>query len=467
MRLYGGVRYIDRPSPANVSRLDHGALPWIASAHTNGIRIDCPQLHALTRRIETRKLTISDAVRSHIGTYQYSHHKHGLEPFQIGSRDHLSQLLFEHLQIQGNTPLARTPAGKRFEVSEDVLSPYKKSHPIVPLILEWHSIEKLRNTYTAVLPHLVDSNSRLHTQFNVTVAATGRLSSSKPNLQNIPVRSVLTLDHPQKWGLGRQIRAAFIASHGNSLVSCDLSQIEMRLAAHGSQDPTMLQVFQRDEDIHAKTACGVFGRDYYDVMTWDKESDRFKKWKKEERAPSKNLGFGVLYGLTAEGLQRNILTESEGEIDWAVDRCQGFIDQFFRLYPGLRSLMDLQYRRARRHAMVWDMFGRVRLVPEAKSTHKRISNEGERKAGNHYEQSGAQGVIKLAMAETHPVAIDIARSHVCMNLLQIHDQCIWETENSIAREFGLMCQYVFKHAAPLTNVPTQSSLDISDNWGDL
>ena len=467
MSLCGGVRYIDAPCPDNVARLDYGAMPMIADMQKNGIRLDCPQLHALTRRILTRHSEIESQVRSHIGAYQYQHEKKGYEPFKIGSRDHLSQLLFEHLQIQGHAPLERTPAGKRFEVSEDVLSPFKKTHPIVPLILEWHSIEKLRNTYTAVLPGQVDSASRLHTKFNVTVAATGRLSSSSPNLQNIPIRSTLTLDHPQGWGLGRQIRAAFIASHGCVLVSYDLSQIEMRVAAHGSQDPTMLEVFQRDEDIHAKTACGVFGRDYYDVMSWDKKSPEFAKWKKEERAPSKNLGFGVLYGLTAEGLQRNILTESEGQIDWEVARCQGFIDQFFILYPELRRLMDLQYRRARRYGMVWDMFGRVRLVPEAKSAHKRISNEGERKAGNHFEQSSAQGVIKLAMAELTPVFELFNRSNTCLPLLQIHDQILVEVDQSIADEVGLVGQYTFEHAAPLNNVPTLSSLDISDNWGDL
>ena len=467
MRLFGGVRYIDAPCPNNVGLLDHNPLPMIADMQTNGIRLDCPQLHALTRRILTRQSEIESQVGRQIGAYQYLHEKHGYQPFKISSRDHLAQLLFEHLKIQGDTLLAHTPTNKRFEVSDDVLALFKKSHPIAELVSEWHSIEKLRNTYSAVLPTMVDSNSRLHTKFNVTVAATGRLSSSEPNLQNIPIRSTLTLDHPQDWGLGRQIRAAFIASPGCVLVSCDLSQIEMRIAAHGSQDSTMLEVFQRDEDIHAKTACGVFGRDYYDVMSWDKKSDRFMKWKKEERAPSKNLGFGVLYGLTAEGLQRNILTESEGEIDWEAAKCQGFIDQFFKLYPGLRSLMDLQYRRARRFGMVWDMFGRVRLVPEAKSAHKRISNEGERKAGNHFEQSSAQGVLKLAMAELIPVVAAFAKSHTCLSLLQIHDQMIWEVDKRVAEEFGMIGQYTFEHAAPLENVPTLSSLDISDNWGDL
>jgi DNA polymerase-1 len=458
VRLFGGVHYIDAPCPDNVGRLDHGCLPMVSAMQRNGIRLDCAHLHALSKKITDRQSEIVSAIQSEIGDYQYSHPVKGHTPFLVSSRDHLSQLLFEHLEIQGKDFVGRTPKGKRFEVTEDSLSPFKSRHPVVPLILEWHSIEKIRNTYTDPLPLLVDSDSRLHTHFNVTVAATGRLSSSQPNLQNISVRSEI----------GREVRRAFISSPGCVLVSCDLSQIEMRIAAHGSRDPRMIEVFQRGEDIHAKTACGIFGRDYYDVMSWDPASPAFKKWKKEERAPSKNLGFGVLYGLTAEGLHRNILTESEGEIDWPDAKCQTFIDQFFQIYPGLRQLMDLQYRRARRYGLVWDMFGRVRLVPEAKSMHKHIANEGERKAGNHYEQSGAQGVIKLAMAELTNVYVDINRSYVCRPLLQIHDQLIVEVATEIAQEVGLMSQAVFEHAAPLDcGIPTLSSMDIADNWKDL
>jgi DNA polymerase I len=458
MRLFGGVRYVDAPCPNNVGRLDHGALPMISQMRQNGIRLDCPYLHSLSLNYHTQQSDLESEVRRHIGDYQYSHSKHGRLPFSIGSRDHLSQLFFEHLRIQGDAELARTPSGKRFEVSEDVLSPYKKSHPVVPLVLRWHMLDKLLNTYIDTLPRLVDSDSRLHTQFNATVAATGRLSSSRPNLQNVPTRSKE----------GREIRRAFIASPNCLLVSSDLSQIEMRIAAHGSRDPNMVEVFRKGEDIHAKTACGIFGRDYYDVMTWDQNSDRFKKWKKEERAPSKNLGFGVLYGLTAEGLQRNIMTESEGEVVWEVEKCQSFIDQFFRFYPKLLDLMQLQYRRARRFAMVWDMFGRVRLVPEAKSCHKRISNEGERKAGNHYEQSSAQGVIKLSMAEMTGVVADLSKSFKCLSLLQIHDELIHDVDRQYAEEFGYVCQHVFEHAAPLNDgIPTLSSKNLAETWADL
>ena len=271
---------------------------------------------------------------------------------------------------------------------------------------------------------------------------------------NIPVRSEL----------GKKIRFAFLSSPNCTLVSADLSQIEMRWAAHGSGDPTMIRVFHEGLDIHATTACNIFGRDYNDVMSWDQSSPQFKKWKAEERAPSKNLGFGVLYGLTAPGLQRNIFNESSGRIDWTEEKCQGFIDKFFTVYPGLRTLMDIQHRRAQRYAMVWDAFGRPRMVPEGRSAHTRVRNEGLRKAGNHYEQSSAQGTIKLAMAEIHPICEELCQDYRCFPLVQVHDQLIFDVDNEIAQEFGLILQDVMQKSSPL-DVPVLSSLDTAERWG--
>lgn len=454
--MFNRVRYIDAPCPDNVLRLDNAALPMIASMHRNGVRLDVPFLRSMSQEIAQRQSELVDLIQGYIGDYQYRHSKHGLMPFQVGSRDHLSQLLFEHLKIQGDDVLAMTPKGKRFEVSQDVLEPFKKRHPIVNPILEWHEVEKVRNTYVDVMPNLVDSESRLHTTFNVTIAATGRLSSSKVNLQNIPVRSKI----------GRKVRNAFIPSPGCLLLQADLSQAEMRWACHGSSDPAMMEVFFRDEDIHAKTACGIFGRDYADVMSWPKDSEKFIRWKKEERAPSKNLGFGVLYGLTAPGLRRNILTESEGEVDWDEAKCQGFINQFFALYPRLREFLDLQYRRARRYGLVWDAFARVRLVPEARSAFKHISNEGERKAGNHYEQASSQGTIKLAMGELHGVLEDVNRSYKCLPLIQIHDALLLDVDKRVVEEVAVMVQGVMERASPM-RVPMLSSSDYGENWGVL
>ena len=464
MRLFGGVRYIDRPSPANISRLDHGALPMIASMQRVGIRLDCSILHTLSREITDRQAEINSQVQYQIGAYQYSHPTHGLEPFKIGSRDHLSQLLFEHLQVQGSNPLARTPAGKRFEVSEDVLNPFSKSHPIVPLIIEWHSIEKLRNTYTDTLPGQVDSDSRLHTRINPTVAATGRLAPAQPNLANIPTRTKM----------GKRIRYAFIPSPGCSLIASDLAQIEMVWAAHRSQDPTMLNVFRTGEDIHTRTTCNVFNLDYSEVIKLAALVDsghatpaqvaEYRDFKQFKRLPCKTVGFGVLYGQTPEGLQ---VTLSNEGVHWTVDACADLANnKFFGVYPRLRIMLDNDYRRAMRHAMVWDEFGRVRLVPEAKSTHKHIANEGIRKAGNHPEQSSAAGTLKLAMAMLTPILEDISKSYVCRALLPIHDELILECDSRIAEHVALMVSHTMEIATPLS-VPVRSSSDIADSWGAL
>ena len=465
--MYGGVEFRDYPDVENIGRLDFNCLPLIHSMQTHGIRVDIPLLQSIAKDIKTRQAEILNEVDALIGDYQYTktqkkttkakgvHFVQVREPFNIGSPDAVAHLLFRHLQVQGSSPIELVPSHKRESTSDDILEPFAK-HPVVSLILEWRELDKIRGTYAEPLQLMADSDSRIHTRFNPTVASTGRLSSSNPNLMNIPVRSEL----------GKKIRFAFLSSPNCTLVSADLSQIEMRWAAHGSGDPTMIRVFHEGLDIHATTACNIFGRNYNDVMSWDQSSPQFKKWKAEERAPSKNLGFGVLYGLTAPGLQRNIFNESSGRIDWTEEKCQGFIDKFFTVYPGLRTLMDIQHRRAQRYAMVWDAFGRPRMVPEGRSVHTRVRNEGLRKAGNHYEQSSAQGTIKLAMAEIHPICEELCQDYRCFPLVQVHDQLIFDVDNEIAQEFGLILQDVMQKSSPL-DVPVLSSLDTAERWGEL
>jgi len=240
----------------------------------------------------------------------------------------------------------------------------------------------------------------------------------------------------------------------------------MRWAAHGSQDPAMMEVFYLGQDIHWKNTCAIFGRDYDMVMAMDKKSPEFDRIKREERAPTKNLGFGVLYGLTALGLQRNILKESEGAIRWSEAKCQSFIDQFFGIYPALRTFMDLQYMRAKRYGMVWDAFGRPRLVPEAKSTHMRLVNDGTRKAGNHYEQSSSQGGVKLAMAETNVEMEKRNKDYRCTPALQIHDQILGDVNKRHAEDFGQYARRTMEGSVSL-NVPSESSLEYGERWGEF
>jgi len=465
LSMFGGIHFSpDAPDADNITRMDLQTLPIISDMHRYGIRLDVPFLQSLSRQIANIKEMCEVEVSAAIGNYQYRTSKNVYEPFKIGSRDHLSQLFFQHLKIQGDDPVPMTEKGKRFEVSEEVLKPFTKRHQAVAPVIEWHSAEKLRNTYTDPLQLLVDSDHRLHTSFNVTIAATGRLSSSNPNLQNIPVRTEL----------GKQIRNAFIASPGCQLFSSDLSQIEMLWAAHRSQDPVMMDVFLNKQDIHTRTACIVFGLDYEETMTLKNlvefkraNSDqvaRYSFFKQFQRLPCKTVGFGVLYGQTSEGLQASLASEG---LFWTEAQCQQFIDKdFFAAYPRLKDMLERDYSRALRYAMIWCDFGRVRLVPEAKSQFKRIRNEGTRKAGNHPEQSGAQGTCKVAMAELCGVYRDYNKYFRCVPLLQIHDQIIGEADKSIVREVADITAEIMRNATPLS-IPIQAEPDVGERWGDL
>jgi DNA polymerase I len=463
--MINGVRFIDAPCPPNVHRIDHGALPMVHAMHVNGIRIDPPFLRSLQSRVEIAQLEIESVISSHIPGYQ-DLYKGSYTPFNIGSPDHVARLLFHHLQIDSGPNVQMTKKHKREAVDDEVLARYSKRHPVIPLIQDWRELEKLLGTYIipfqAMAIEIAPGHHRIHIRANVTNVATGRLSMSY--LQTIPIRTEL----------GREVRNAFIASPGCQLVSSDLSQIEMRWAAHRSQDATMLSVFRKREDIHIRTACNVFGHDYSTMAALaslvdskkatPEQEKEYKYFKLNERLPCKTVGFGVLYGQTSKGLSQSLAKDG---VEWDEARCADLIDnKFFGVYPGLRSMLERDHARARRFAMVWDDFGRVRLVPEAKSHHRRIAQEGIRKAGNHPEQSGGVGTCKLGMAALTPIAETLNLSHTCLPLLQVHDNLIFDVDSSIASEFALITQSEMESASPLT-VPVLSSSDIGERLGEL
>lgn len=465
MKLYGGVRYVDWPCPANVRRLDHGCLPMIHEMHKRGVRIDIPYLQAFHLELEKRSREIRYEAQESIGTaYQDFDGKRYTE-FNLGSPDQVARLLFDHLQVHQGRQLDMTRSGKRPSVDDDALKKYKGTHPVVDLIDEYREINKLDGTYVQALIARADSDSRIHTQFSATKASTGRLASSNPNLQNIPVRT----------DLGKRIRQAFLASSGCSLLSADLSQIEMRWAAHRSKDPTMMRVFFDREDIHTRTACNIFGHEYSEVMALQKlvedgkatkeQAAEFKEFKNFKRLPCKTVGFGVLYGQTAEGLQATLAGDG---VIWTIDECEDLItNKFFGVYRKLREMLDNDYRTARRYEKIWDAFGRARLVPEVRSVHKRIVSEGLRKAGNHPEQASAAGTIKLAMAEIQNEYIPVFnQSAQCWPVLQVHDELIFDVHNSIVEDFSEVVVGSMEGASPL-DVPVLSSADIAERWGDL
>lgn len=461
--MYNNVHFSSGPDPLNVRTIDHGALPLIHAMHRRGIRIDVPYLAALDSEILTKQQDLESQIPSLIGNAYTDLHKGKRVPFSIGSPDHVARLLFHHLRIHGDDELRLTKGKTREAVDDDVLALYKDRHPIVPVISDWRELNKLHTTYTGpdCIRAKVDSDSRIHTRFTVTVAATGRLSSRDPNLQNLPSR-----------GYGKKVRNSFIASPGHVLVSNDLSQIEMRWAAHRSQDPTMVDVFWNKEDVHDRTTCNVFGLDYTSVAKMKAavksgKADKaliakYNHFSQFQRLPCKTVGFGVLYGQTAEGLQKSLATEG---VRWELTECQDLIEnKFFGVYPGLRSMLERDYATARRYAIIWDDFGRVRLVPEAKSVHSWIREEGIRKAGNHPEQSGATNGLKLGKAELPKLYADFdGAAHA---LLSVHDEIISECEPQYVKQFAFELSNILERAVPLT-VPVESSSDIAERWGEL
>lgn len=462
--MYNGVHFSDGPDIPNVAIIDHGAMPMIAAMHRYGIRIDLPHLRALESKVSVQQAEIDSQIRALIPGYQDFNGKVRV-PFNIGSPDHCARLLFHHLNVNAGLPVPMTKKGKRESTDDETLEMFRDKHPVCSLILDWRERDKLLGTYIRPIQRKAGEDSYLHTEFSVTTAATGRLASRAPNLMNIPIRTPL----------GREVRNSFISSPGCVLVSNDLSQIEMRIAAWRSQDSTMLGVFARNEDMHSRTASNVFGLDYDHIAgltrrvenktATPEEVKEYKYFKQFQRLPSKTTGFGVLYGQSAQGLQKSLAVEG---VNWTLEQCEDMIqNKFFGVYPGLRRMLERDYATALRYAMIWDDWGRVRLVPEAKSVHKRIRAEGTRKSGNHCEQAGAQEVEKLGMAELWEYIQDIDKDTWCHPVLQIHDDLLIDCHRSIADEYMQLAKHTFEHAAPLDGVRLVCGSTYGERWGEI
>ena len=454
IRLSNGCRFpFPRPSLVNVRCLDMACLPWILQANRNGILIDPAVFAQVDKELALDEERIGAEITSLAGY-----------PLNPESGDQVAHLLFDTLGLS-YAGMRKTPTGDRFSTQDDVLSGLRGQHPLVDLILEHREVTKLRSTYTGTLPLQAGPDSRVRTTFKATTARTGRLASEAPNLQNVSARG--------KWG--PRIRSGFIARPGCKLVSSDLSQIEMRVAAHESGDHNLCKVFHDGLDIHTFTAINLFrlvaeeilgliAADVAGTLT-QFQAKQLKEFKTKYRLPAKTLGFAVLYGVTPKGLQLQIL--AAGGPLLSIEDCAFYIERWFSVYPEVLVWMELQYGRGRRYGMTWDFFGRHRLVPEVKSVIGRVQGDGLRQAGNHPIQSGAQGIIKVAMYEQLAL-MDYFRSYheVCDPLLQIHDETIVECGDAIAQDFAAASQAIMATCVPL-DVPVLASGDVAENWGLL
>lgn len=348
--------------------------------------------------------------------------------FNILSPRQLGNILFEKLQLP---PQKKTKTG--YSTDSEVLEKLADKHPIVPLVLEYRSLMKLKGSFVDGLLKLRNkATGRIHTTLNQNVTATGRISSTEPNLQNIPVRTEL----------GREIRKAFIASPGNVLVDADYSQIELRILAHISNDENMINAFLSGADIHTKTASEIFGVAESDV-------------KPEQRSAAKAVNFGIVYGISDFGLSRNlnIPRRKAGE----------YIDLYFKRYPGIKSYLDKCVADARANGYAKTIMGRRRELPELKSSNYNARSFGERVAMNMPIQGTAADIIKLAMVRVHNALKECKLS--AKLILQIHDELIIDAPINEAEQVKTLLSECMTGAITLS-VPLVAEMHVGSNWYD-
>lgn len=353
----------------------------------------------------------------------------GLE-FNLDSPKQVGEVLFERMKLP---ILKRTRKTKSHSTDQEVLEELAASYEVPKLLLEYRQLAKLKSTYMDALPRMISPRTgRIHTSFNQTATATGRLSSSNPNLQNIPIRTPL----------GRRIREAFCAAPGYYLVSADYSQIELRIMAHLSEDKAMIAAFRSGEDIHERTAREVFG------LT-------AQLFPEEYRRRAKVINFGILYGLSSFGLAKDLQISRP--------EAQRFIDQYFLRYPGIRHWIDATIRQAMETAEVRTLFGRIRPIPELKNSDKNVRSFGERAAVNAPIQGTAADLIKLAMIRLHR-ALHSKRLKSRI-LLQVHDELVLETPHEELEQTLELTKNVMQDVCQL-RVPLLVEIGYGSNWKD-
>lgn len=453
MRLVHGIRCIEGISYQNPLRIDMGCLPMVAEMNRNGILLDPVRLLELDEKLAAER----DALRAEVSALA----GRDINP---GSGDQVAGFLFDDL---GLPTLRQTASRRRPSVDEDTLVYLRDLHPAVNLILDYRGIDKLRGTYVGPLLEGQGPDGRIRTRLSMTVTRTGRLASEDPNLQNIPVRS----DH------GRMIRSAFVAGKGNRLASIDLSQIEMVVAAHDSQDPVMQEVYHRGEDIHTKTACAIFGLDYGATVALlenaatgfadEEEIQAAAEFRHKKRLPAKTLGFAVLYRTTPAGLQVQILQAGGPLI--VEEECARYIERWFSTYAGVRTLMENLEAMAIRYGCVWNMFGRIRPMPAIRSRIRRVRSEAVRQACNHRIQSGAGDILKVGMIRVWELVRDWCQrypSEIILPLLQIHDELLFELSRPVAEDFSQAVKRELETAVPL-DVPVRAEAKVGEDWSEL
>jgi DNA polymerase I len=400
--------------------IDAPLVPVLARMEDAGVKIDPAVLGEMSVRLQREAEAKAREIYERCGV-----------EFNISSPKQLGDVLFNKLALPMPVKYGK---GKKISTAVDVLEGLAEDHEVPRLVLEYRQLTKLKSTYVDALPALIHSQSgRVHTTFGQTGTATGRLSSTNPNLQNIPIRTEL----------GREIRAAFIAEPGHVLLAADYSQIELRLLAHYSKDKLLVEAFRRGDDIHTLTASQVFGVPPLMVTP-------------EHRRQAKVVNFGIVYGLSAFGLSQNLGIEPS--------EARKFIDAYFQKYSGVRALIDTTLEQTRRDHRVKTLFGRIRPIPDINSKNATQRGFAERTAVNTPLQGTAADLIKLAMIR---IDDEIRRRGLTSRMtLQVHDELVFEVPE---REVNAMKSLVREHMenAHALAVPLEVEIGVGSNWRDL
>ncbi|HET9914383.1 MAG TPA: DNA polymerase I [Anaerolineales bacterium] len=403
--------------------IDLPLTPVLANMEMAGISLDIPFFEETGKRLEKRLSEIEKQVYDSVG-----------KPFNINSTQQLSDVLFKNLGLQPPDRGNKTASG-HFSTAAGVLDMLRGKHPVVDMILEHRELSKLKSTYVDALQAALNSETGcVHTSYSQVGAVTGRLSSSDPNLQNIPIRSEE----------GRRIRHGFVASKGNLLLSADYSQIELRIVAHMAEDEAMLEAFRAGEDIHATTAAAIYG------VSPDKVT-------KAMRRHAKAINFGLIYGMSVFGLTRTTeLTLSEAET---------FVKTYFEKFPGVKKYLDGIRKLAAQQGYVETLLGRRRYFPALQGkANVQVKNREEREAINAPVQGTAADIMKLAMLKVAP-ALKEAGLKAKM-LLQVHDELVFECPKEEVQETARVVQEVMANAYPLS-IPLSTEARCGVNWGEM
>ena len=382
-----------------------------------GVRIDVPMLKIAEEQLTQELVSIEQEIYSSVGL-----------TFNVNSPKQVGEVLFDHLKLDAKAKKSKTG---QYSTSEEVLLALKPKHPVVGMILEYRELKKLISTYISALPTYINPDTgKIHTTYNQTVTATGRLSSSNPNLQNLPIRSER----------GQLIRQAVIPDDGCLFLSADYSQIELRLMAHFSQDPHLVQAFRSGQDIHAATAAKIFNVPIEEVT-------------KDQRRQAKTANFGIIYGISAFGLAQ--------QLDCSRSEAKDLIDGYFAAFPGVIDYIERQKELARRQGYAVTLFGRKRYLPDIVSHNATVRSFAERNAVNSPIQGTAADIIKMAMVTIHQRLKEEGLK--AQMIMQVHDELNFNVpENEVDRVREIVVNEM-QNVVHLT-VPLIADCGVGENW---